>query len=68
MTEIVRGKTYRRTDIPGAVTYVEWIGKDGTITGHTYVPGGTMSSACATDVESLKSRIVLPEDDADDRS
>lgn len=63
MIEIVRGKTYQRTDIPGAVTRVDWISQDGTITGHTYVPGGTMSSACVTDVETLKSRIVLQEDE-----
>jgi hypothetical protein len=57
MQDIVRGKTYRRIDIEGAVTRVDWIGKNGDLTGHTYVPGGTLSSACATTVESLRERI-----------
>lgn len=58
MNEIVAGKTYQRTDIEGAVTKVHWVGNNGDVVGHTYVPGGTMSSACATMVDSLKTRIV----------
>ena len=61
MTEIVAGKTYKRTDIEGAVTRVDYVTRAGDIIGHTYVPGGTMSSACAMSVETFKARIV-PQD------
>ena len=57
MNEIVAGKTYQRTDIEGAVTKVHWVGNNGDVVGHTYVPGGTMSSL-RNNGPSLKTRIV----------
>jgi hypothetical protein len=57
MVEIVRGRTYQRTDIEGGVTRVDFITGKGGIIGHTYVPGGTLSSACAMSVDVFKTKI-----------
>lgn len=61
MTEIISGKIYQRTDFDGAVTRVDRITRDGDIIGHTYVPGGTLSTACVMSIGLFKTRIV-PQD------
>lgn len=58
MISIIAGKTYTRADFEGAVIRVDRIEADGTVIGHTYVPGGTLSTACVTKVDLLRTRIV----------
>lgn len=58
-SKITPGTVYRRTDIPGAKTRVDWIGRDGFVRGHTY--GDLLSTACAIPLERFAG-IIEPEE------
>lgn len=61
---VTPGTVYRRTDIPGAKTRVDWIGRDGFVRGHTF--GDMISTACAIPLERFSGIIepdVLPLDE-----